>query len=48
MNESELGFVWDIASHPDTQDDVIFIDSENTVSLTYSDLLDMLEELGHG
>lgn len=45
MNESELGFIWDIASHPDTDEDVIFIDSEHTVSLTHSDLRDMLEEL---
>ena len=45
MNESELGFIWDVASHPDGVDEVIFIDSERSVSLTASDLRDMLEEL---
>jgi hypothetical protein len=45
MNESELGYPWDIASHPDTDEDVVFIDSENTVSLTRSDLIAMMEEL---
>ena len=45
MNESELGFNWDIASHPDGHDEVVFIDSERPVSLTASDLRDMLEEL---
>lgn len=45
MNESELGFVWDVASHPDKEEAVVFIDSERPVSLTASDLRDMLEEL---
>ena len=44
MNESELGFIWDVASHPDTEDAVVFIDSERSVSLTASDLRDMLED----
>lgn len=45
MNETELGYSWDISSHPDTDKDVVFIDSEHTVSLTLSDLLEMIEEL---
>jgi hypothetical protein len=43
MNETELGYIWDVSDHEGEA--VAYIDSESPVSLTYSDLLEMLETL---
>lgn len=47
MYETELGYNWDIGYNSEKEGDVVIIDAGDTViTLSKSDLSDMLEELG--